>query len=138
MGPVLFGHLADRSGFRLALRLGFLVQAVAVALLALTVSPLWMVVSSAVVGAFVPGIVPLVLGRVHELIPHDSRAQKAAWSGATVAFALGQAGAAYGFSFLFAETGGYALLFVLGAVALVLALVIDLGTIGVGARRRIS
>ena len=138
VGPVLFGHLADRSGFRLALRLGFMVQAVAVALLALTVSPLWMVVSSVVVGAFVPGIVPVVLGRVHELIPGDSQAQKAAWSGATVAFALGQAGAAYGFSFLFAETGGYALLFMLGAVALVLALVIDLGTIGVGARRRIS
>ncbi|MEE9209403.1 MAG: YbfB/YjiJ family MFS transporter, partial [Kiloniellales bacterium] len=79
VGPVLFGHLADRSGFRLALRLGFLVQAVAVALLALTASPLWMVVSSVVVGAFVPGIVPLVLGRVHELIPRDSRAQKVAW-----------------------------------------------------------
>ncbi len=138
VGPVLFGHLADRTGFRLALRLGFLVQAVAVALLAFTASPVWMAVSVVIVGAFVPGIVPVVLGRVHELIPGDSQAQKAAWSGATAAFALGQAGAAYGFSFLFAETGGYALLFMLGAVALVLALVIDLGTIGVGARRRIS
>ncbi len=138
VGPVLFGHLADRGGFRLALRLGFLVQALAVALLALTASPLWMAVSAVVVGAVVPGIVPLVLGRVHELIPHDGRAQKAAWSGATTAFALGQAGAAYGFSFLFAETGGYAMLFALGAAALVLALVIDLGTIGVGARRRAS
>ena len=138
LGPVLFGHLADRTGLRLALRLGFLVQAVAVALLALTAGPLWMAVSSVVVGAFVPGVVPLVLGRVQELSPRDSRAQKAAWSGATVAFALGQAGAAYGISFLFAETGGYAMLFALGAAALVLALAIDLGMIGGRARRRIS
>ncbi len=135
VGPVLFGHLADRGGFRLALRLGFLAQAVAVALLAVTANPVWMAVSSVVVGAFVPGIVPLVLGRVHELIPDDGQARKAAWSGATVAFALGQAGAAYGLSFLFAETGGYALLFALGAVALVVALAIDLGSGGGGARR---
>jgi predicted MFS family arabinose efflux permease len=138
VGPVLFGHLADRSGFRPALRLGFAVQAVAVALLALTASPLWMAVSSVVVGAFVPGIVPLVLGRVHELIPHDSQAQKAAWSGATAAFALGQAGAAYGFSFLFAETGGYAMLFALGAAALILALAIDLALAAAVAARRVS
>jgi predicted MFS family arabinose efflux permease len=127
VGPVLFGHLADRGGFRLALRLGFLVQAIAVALLVLTTSPVWMAVSSVVVGAFVPGIVPVVLGRVHELIPGDSRAQNAAWSGATAAFALGQAGAAYGFSLLFAETGGYTILFALGAVALVMALAIEFG-----------
>ncbi|MHA1152429.1 MAG: YbfB/YjiJ family MFS transporter [Alphaproteobacteria bacterium] len=138
VGPVLFGHLADRGGFRTALRLGFLVQAAAVALLALTVNPVWMAVSSTVVGAFVPGIVPLVLGRVHELIPGDDRARKAAWSGATAAFALGQAGAAYGFSFLFAETGGYVMLFVLGAGALVLALAIDLGLAAAVAARRTS
>jgi predicted MFS family arabinose efflux permease len=135
-GPVLFGHLADRSGFRLALRLGFLVQAVAVALLVLTASPVWMAVSSVVVGAFVPGIVPVVLGRVHELIPGDHRAQKAAWSGATAAFAVGQAGAAYGFSFLFAETGGYTILFALGAVALVMALAIEFGLAAVVAAWR--
>ena len=58
--------------------------------------------------------------------------------GATAAFALGQAGAAYGFSFRFAETGVFAMLFALGAAALVLALAIDLGTIGLGARLRIS
>jgi hypothetical protein len=79
-----------------------------------------------------------VLGRVHELIPHDSQAQKAAWSGATAAFALGQAGAAYGFSFLFAETGGYAMLFALGAAALILALAIDLALAAAVAARRVS
>ena len=50
----------------------------------------------------------------------------------TVAFALGQAAAAYGFSFIFAEFGDYAALFALGAGALVVALGIDIA----GARLR--
>ena len=83
-----------------------------------------LIVSSFVVGAFTPGIVPLVLGRVHELA--DASDHKAGWSIATTAFALGQAGAAYGCAALFAATGDYGLLFVLGSGALLLALAIDL------------
>lgn len=83
-------------------------------------------VSSLVVGAAVPGIVPLVLGRVHELVPHDPERQRAAWSVTTMAFALGQATGAYGFSFLFARGGDYLPLFSLGAACIVLALAIDL------------
>ena len=44
---------------------------------------------------------------------------------ATAAFALGQAAAAYGFSYLFVLDGNYTLLFALGAAAIVTALVID-------------
>ena len=44
-----------------------------------------------------------------------------------MAFALFQAGAAYGLSFVFAESGGnYRLLFVIGATAMILALATDL------------
>jgi predicted MFS family arabinose efflux permease len=126
LGPVLAGRLADRIGFGLALRLAFLIQAAAVALLVVTDGAGGLALSSIVVGAFVPGIVPLVLGRAQELAGPDQGSRSAAWSIATVAFALGQAGAAYGFSFLFARTGSYAILFALGAAALILALVIDL------------
>jgi predicted MFS family arabinose efflux permease len=73
----------------------------------------------------VPGVVPLVLGRVQELIPGDPGAQQAGWSFATAAFALGQAIAAYGFSFLFARGTGYPTLFALGTAAMLLALAID-------------
>jgi predicted MFS family arabinose efflux permease len=125
-GPMLAGLAADRIGFQATLRLAFLLQAGAVALVVLTDRPLALLVSSAVVGAFVPGVVPLTLGRVHELVP-DEQGRKAAWSRCTAAFALGQAGAAYAFSYVFARTGGeYALLFAAGAGALLLALVIDL------------
>jgi predicted MFS family arabinose efflux permease len=132
VGPVLAGSLADRIGFGPALRLALAVQAAAVALLAVPSGTGGLVVSSVVLGASVPGIVSLVLGRVHELAP-DDRARSVAWGLATTAFALGQAGAAYGFSFVFARTGGYVLLFALAAAALVLALAIDLAVL---ARRR--
>jgi predicted MFS family arabinose efflux permease len=73
----------------------------------------------------VPGIVPLVLGRVHELIPARAAGQQAAWSRATIAFALGQAGGAYRLSYLFARTGGYEPLIACATTALALALLVD-------------
>lgn len=126
VGPLLSGHLADRTGFGPALRLAYLVQAGAVILPALGLGSLSLFVSSFVVGAFTPGIVPLVLGRVHELLAHHPSEQRAAWSTATVSFAVLQAGAAYGLSFVFAHSGSYQLLFVIGSAALLLALTIDL------------
>ncbi|WP_348644830.1 YbfB/YjiJ family MFS transporter, partial [Methylobacterium sp. WL116] len=129
VGPILVGHLADRTGFGPALRLAFLVEAGAIAIPALGLGPSWLILSSVAVGAFVTGTVPLMLGRIGELLPGEPERQKAAWSVATVAFALFQAGAAYGLSFVFAHTAGnYTLLFALGTAAMVLALAIDLGT----------
>ena len=124
LGPLLAGHLADRIGFAWALRLAFGVQAVAVALAVLPTGALGLALSSLVIGALVPGVVPLVLGRVHELAPPEQT--RAAWSMATVAFAVGQAAGAYGLSWLFASTGDYGLLFSLGAAAILTALLIDL------------
>jgi MFS family permease len=136
VGPVLSGHLADRTGFGPALRLAFFVEAVAVLLPALGTGTVGLIVSSFVIGAFTPGIVPLVLGRIHELLPHDAAARKAAWSTATTGFALLQAAGAYGLTFVFTRTGGdYRLLFVIGATAFLLTLGIDL-VIGVSALRR--
>jgi predicted MFS family arabinose efflux permease len=124
LGPLLAGHLADRIGFAWALRLAFGLQAAAVALAVLPIGAWGLALSSLVAGAFVPGIVPLVLGRVHELAPPEQTG--AAWSLATIAFALGQAVGAYGLSWLFATTADYGLLFELGAAAILVALLIDL------------
>lgn len=135
VGAVATGAVADRIGFAAALRLALVLQVVAVALLTITTGPLALTLSSIVIGAFVPGIVPLVLGRVHELLP-AGEGRKAAWSLATAAFAVGQAVAAYGFSFLFQQTGGgYAPLFILGSAALALSLAVDLA-VSLVARRR--
>ncbi|VVD68769.1 major facilitator superfamily protein [Pandoraea pneumonica] len=127
LGPIFAGHLADRIGFGRALRVAYVSQAVAVVLPALGLGLPGLIVSSLVMGAFTPGIVPLVLGRVNELLAHHPSAQKGAWSTATTSFATLQAGAAYGMSFLFAATqGNYALLFIVGSAAMTLALVVNL------------
>jgi predicted MFS family arabinose efflux permease len=124
VGPVLAGRLADRIGFRWALRLIFAIQTIAVAVAVLPMGVLGLAISSVVIGASVPGVVPLVLGRVHELVRPEQ--VRAAWSFATTAFAVGQAVGAYGMSYLFARTDDYALLFALGAGAVFVALLIDL------------
>jgi predicted MFS family arabinose efflux permease len=126
LGPIAAGNLADRIGFKRALRLAYVLEGSAVALLAFWSTPAALVLSSLVAGAFVPGIVSLVLGRIGELMPGDAFGQALAWSATTTAFAMGQAVAAYGFSFLFAAGSGYRLLFAIGATALAVALLIDL------------
>ena len=128
-GPLLAGHLADRAGFGPALRLAYLLLALAVVALALSTAMPVLVVSSVVVGGFTPGFVPLVLGRVHDLVPHDAALQRAVWGRATTGFALGQAAGAYGLSDLLAhgllsQQG----LFVLGGAAAALALAVNVAT----------
>lgn len=135
LGPVLAGHLADRAGFGAALRLSFFIEAVAVALPVFDLGRAGLIVSSVVVGAFVTGTVPLVLGRIGELLPHQPARQKAAWSTATVAFAIFQAVAAYGLSFVFEHSGGdYRMLFIIGTCSITAALALDLVTAVVASR----
>jgi predicted MFS family arabinose efflux permease len=127
VGPLAAGAIADRIGFRAALRLAFVAQAITVLVPAFGPSELALMISSVVVGALTPGIVAIVLGRVHELLSHVPAQQKAAWSKATTSFAVFQAAAAYGMSFLFERTDGdYAILFMAASGALVVALLVDL------------
>lgn len=127
-GPVVAGLVADRIGFRLALRVALLVQAGGIGLLAVSADSISLAISSLVVGAFVPGVVPLVLGRVHELVPDDPYRQRGAWSVATVGFAIGQAFGGYGLSLLFDLTQSYALLPAAGAAALLMAFAVEVTT----------
>jgi predicted MFS family arabinose efflux permease len=125
-GPMLIGHIADRAGFQRVLRLGLVVQALGVGLVAVASDPWALILSSLLAGAFVPGNVALVLGRVRELLAADPARQRAAWGLATTAFSVGQAVAAYGFAFLFERAGTALPLFALGAGVLVLALAVDI------------
>lgn len=125
-GPVLLGHLADRIGHRAALRVTLALEAVFVGLPALGLGQAALIASSAVVGACTIGVVPVVLGRTHDILRHHPAAQPAAWRIATISFALFQAAAAYLLSFLFGRTGDYRLLFALGAAAMAVALLVDL------------
>src|SRR5260221_11769545 len=91
---------------RTALRVSFLIEAIAVLLPALSSAPIAMISSAVVVGGYTPGIVPLVLGRIHQVLPHDNSNHRAAWAQATTTFPLFPAARAYGLSFLFHPHGG--------------------------------
>ncbi|MET1026758.1 MAG: YbfB/YjiJ family MFS transporter [Dongiaceae bacterium] len=127
VGPLLTGHMADRAGFGPALKVAFLLEAIGIVLPALSTEPASLIVSSVLIGGLTPGIVPLVLGRIHELAPHSAEAQRVVWGRATTMFALFQAAGAYSLSYLFQRSGeNYTLLFALGSIAIILALAIDL------------
>lgn len=129
VGPLLAGHLADRAGFGPALRFAYLLVALAVVAPALGTAPPVLVVSSVVVGGFTSGVVPLVLGRIHELVPHETGLQRAVWARATTSFAIGQAAGAYGLAYLLARgVVTPSTLFVLGGAAAACALGINLVT----------
>ncbi|CAB3733097.1 YbfB/YjiJ family MFS transporter [Paraburkholderia rhynchosiae] len=138
-GPVIAGNVADRIGFGKAYRVGLLLQAAAVAMLALSGNAWVVALSTVILGIFTPGIVPLALGRIHELVPHDHTEQRAAWSRATTAFALFQAVAGYGYSYLFSHShNNYALIFICGAAALAAAFVADLVVSRIGTARPVA
>jgi len=125
VGPVIAGQIADRIGFLLSLRLAFLCQAMAVGLAAFTQDPLWLGASAFGAGALTIGIVALVLGRLGDFLD-DPGARQRAWAAATVAFSVGQALAAYGYSWLLAKFHGFPMIFLIASLAMIVALAIDL------------
>ncbi len=128
MGPPLYGFLADRIGPRPTVRLVVLIQAVTLAAVYVTNSQMLLAGLTTIIGTFAPGIVPLMLARVRESIPHNAYKQNVAWSRATILSAAAMAIAGYTFSALFNASGGnHRLLFLTAAALLVIALLGDLG-----------
>ena len=125
VGPLLAGLLADRIGFRNALRAAYALQTAVVALPIFDAGPISLAISALIAGASTPGVVALTIGRTQELVPSED-ARRLAWRNCTLRFALAQAIGAYLLSDIFAQTHGYAMLFALGAGALALSLVLDL------------
>ncbi len=119
LGPITYGHLADWLGFNGAMRLVLVVQAVAVAALSVAPGFLLVAILSVIIGSFPPGIVPLMLGRIHHTLPDSPVAQGAAWARGTTIFALFQALSGYGYSYLFDHSNeNHRLLFAVAAIAL--------------------
>jgi predicted MFS family arabinose efflux permease len=126
-GPPLYGVCADRIGARSAIRLLLSVQTITVAVLVGASNHLLIGALTVIIGSFPPGIVPLVLARVHETVPANAARQNVIWSRATTVFAASQALSGYAYSAIFNRSGGdHRLLFVLGAVATGLAALVDI------------
>jgi len=125
-GPMLYGALADRIGPAPTTHLVLWLQAAALGVMLLSHHHLVLIAATFVVGTFPPGIVPITLGRLHHMLASDAAAQNAAWSRATTVFASFQALAGYGYSYLFAGSGGnYHLLLMVAIGALLLAVLAD-------------
>jgi predicted MFS family arabinose efflux permease len=134
IGPVTYGYLADKLGARASIRLVLVVQALAVGLLPFAGSFTALALLAVILGSFPPGIVPLALARVHELLP-DHHQQQLAWSRATVSFATFQALSGFAYSALFNSSGGdHGLLFMIAAGAIVVALMLELGMLQLNRR----
>ncbi|MGF6905252.1 YbfB/YjiJ family MFS transporter [Paraburkholderia sp. GAS348] len=126
-GPPLYGVCADRLGARSALRLLLSAQAITVAALAGASNHLLIGALTVIIGSFPPGIVPLVLARVRETVPGSAARQNVIWSRATTVFAASQALSGYAYSAIYNGSGGnHRLLFVMGAVATALAVLVDI------------
>ena len=125
-GPALLGRLSDAVGPAATFRAGLLLEGASVLAL------LWLrdpVVSGLMVfgaGLLVPGITAVMLGRVQALAGNDPAARQRGWTEATVAWALGQAAAAYGLAWLYARTGNYAALLGAALLAILLAAAVEL------------
>ena len=125
-GPMLYGAVADRIGPAPTSRIATAVQAAAIAVLVLSGDHGALLVATFISGTFPPGVVPLTLARLHQALPGDVQAQGAAWSRATTIFALFQALAGYGYSYLFAASSqDHRLLLAVGGWTLVFGLALD-------------
>ena len=117
-GPFLAGLMADRLGFGPSFVLVLLLKGAAVGLPLVSSAPLALALSAAIVGALTPATVALVSGLAGELVGPQHHRQ--VWGWMTSAFAVAQAAAAYGLSYLFAQSNAYHPLFAIGCAALLL------------------
>lgn len=114
-GTYLWGRLADRIGFRAGLTLAFAAVAAGIALPVLQPAGWALVTSSLVVGAQ-PGLTAILSGRFHQLL--GSGAMADAWRLSALVSTVFQAIGAYGYVWLFAATGSYVPIFLLGSAAM--------------------
>jgi predicted MFS family arabinose efflux permease len=117
-GPVVAGRLSDAIGATSAVRVMMLVELGAVLALIFIHIPLLGFVIIVPAGMVAPSITAVMLGRVQDAAGLDPVARQRGWTQATVAWAIGQAAAAYGLSWLYVATGGYAAPLDMAAVAL--------------------
>jgi MFS family permease len=126
-GPPLYGWLADRLGGVRGMRVVMLAQAIFAALLATSANRIAIGALAVLIGSFPPGIVPMMLARVHEVIPGNHARQNIVWSRLTIVFAAFQATAGYTCSSIFNGSGGsHRMLFVIAAAAFFVCVFADL------------
>jgi MFS family permease len=124
IGPFLGGFLADGIGFARSFRLALLVEAIGVVLPVFSARLVPLAISSVLVGSASFGAVSLAAGRASRLVAAP-RQQRQLWSWMTTSFSLVYTASTWAFSFLFAHTHSYELMFIISASALLLGAILD-------------
>ncbi|MEP4730967.1 YbfB/YjiJ family MFS transporter [Parvibaculum sp.] len=126
-GPVVSGYVSDRIGSGRAYGIALFAQTVAVAAIALSGNLIAIGIATAILGILTPGMVVLVLGRIHEILPDNHDGQHIAWGKATTVFALFQMLGGYFYAWIFARSQeDYTLIFLVAASAMAFALCVNL------------
>ena len=126
IGPMAYGWMSDRLGAAATSHLMTWLQIGAVGAMMFSSHHLVLMLATLVVGSYPPGVPPITLARVHRILPGDAHGQNIVWSKATTVFALTQALAGYGYSYLFAQSGGdHRILMGVGAAALGIIILSD-------------
>lgn len=126
IGPMAYGWMSDRLGASATSHLMTWLQIGAVVLMLFSTHHLVLMLATLVIGSYPPGVPPITLARLHRILPGDAHGQNIVWSKATTVFALTQALAGYGYSYLFAQSGGdHRILMGVGAAALAMIILSD-------------
>ena len=120
-GPLCAAYCATRWGWWGTTTGAYLIKAAAIGLPLVWAGFAGHALSGFVVGALSPGMAAITSGYLMQLI--GPAQHKKMWGYATAAFALLQATAGYLMAFIYAQTGSYRSLFVLGCLALALGAV---------------
>jgi MFS family permease len=114
-GPMLTGFLAEHLGFGRTYTLALALLTVCIVVPVLLPSAAVLALTSFVVGACGLATTSLGSGRASELVPIGQHRQL--WGWMTIGYALVYAGSGYLCAFVFAQTGSYTAIFVLGGAA---------------------
>lgn len=122
VGPLCVGFCAARWGWWRTTTCAYVLKMLAIGLPLLWASLAGHALSGFVVGALSPGMAAITSGYLMQLI--GPAQHKRMWGYATAAFALLQATAGYLMAYVYASTGSYRSLFVMGSAALLLGAVL--------------
>ncbi len=126
LAPMVAGLAADRFGYAPVLRVILALMTVGAFIPALTHNLALLALSAMMTAGVMVGLGFSTAGRTREIV--GAEAHTAAWAAQTVAFAIMQAGAAYGFTALLAATGSHRLAFVLAGIIMAGGLGLELAT----------
>ncbi|MDF1655041.1 MAG: YbfB/YjiJ family MFS transporter [Coxiellaceae bacterium] len=121
LGAFLGGVLSARFGVYVTLCSGYVIGIVALLMVVLFHSTVWVLVSSILIGIYLFATVNLTSLRVGEVVPMHHHPKY--WGRITLCFALGQAFGGYGMSAMVASGASYIAMFWLAGVALLLGLI---------------